>query len=178
MAAHCPQALARIVRQLHRTGRLQCRSPGRAIPSLIRHFSETVPYQQTSTATTTADTDAIASHPKQVKYTTESYPNLKRDPKYSDISSEHVQFFKSTLGGDAAVIDGVTRDAGDDLEGYNSDWMRKYRGHTRLVVKPKSTEEVTDETGDGSTRGATLQATSLMQLTHKASECLWTMRRH
>ena len=40
------------------------------------------------------------------------------------------------------MIDGVTSDAGDDLEAYNSDWMRKYRGHTRLVVRPKTTEEV------------------------------------
>ncbi|KAF7503755.1 hypothetical protein GJ744_003297 [Endocarpon pusillum] len=142
MAAHCPRALARFVRQLHRTRALQCRSPGRAIPCLIRHFSGSVPSQQTSEATTTADTDAVASHPKQIKYTSESYPSLKRDPKYSEISSEHVEFFKGILGGDTAVLDGVTRDAGDDLEGYNSDWMRKYRGHTRLVVKPKSTEEV------------------------------------
>jgi len=40
------------------------------------------------------------------------------------------------------VIDGVTSDSGDDLEAYNSDWMRKYRGHARLVVKPKTTEEM------------------------------------
>ena len=28
------------------------------------------------------------------------------------------------------------------MEAFNSDWMRKYRGHTKLVVKPGSTEEV------------------------------------
>ena len=46
------------------------------------------------------------------------------------------------MGGPSAVIDGVSRDSTDDLEPFNSDWMRKYRGHTRLVVKPGSTEEV------------------------------------
>lgn len=36
----------------------------------------------------------------------------------------------------------MSQDATDDLEPFNSDWMRKYRGHTKLVVKPGSTEEV------------------------------------
>lgn len=40
------------------------------------------------------------------------------------------------------MIDGVTQDAGDDIEGYNADWMRKYRGRASLVLKPGSTEEV------------------------------------
>jgi FAD/FMN-containing dehydrogenase len=40
------------------------------------------------------------------------------------------------------VIDGVSTNATDDLEMFNSDWMRKYRGHTQLVVKPSTTEEV------------------------------------
>jgi FAD/FMN-containing dehydrogenase len=40
------------------------------------------------------------------------------------------------------VIDGVSKDASDDIEAYNSDWMRKFRGHTKLVLKPSSTEEV------------------------------------
>ena len=29
-----------------------------------------------------------------------------------------------------------------DLEGFNADWMRKYRGQSRVVVKPSSTVEV------------------------------------
>ena len=52
-----------------------------------------------------------------------------------------MRFFKSFLGAESAVIDGVSHDASDDLEPFNSDWMRKYRGHTKLVVKPASTGE-------------------------------------
>jgi FAD/FMN-containing dehydrogenase len=48
------------------------------------------------------------------------------------------------LGKEAAVIDGVTKDATDDIEPFNGDWMRKYRGHTKLVLKPGSTEEVSN----------------------------------
>lgn len=53
-----------------------------------------------------------------------------------------MQYFKRHLGTESAVIDGVNSDATSDLEPFNSDWMRKYKGHTKLVLKPKSTEEV------------------------------------
>lgn len=78
----------------------------------------------------------------KIKYTSDSYPSLKRDSKYSELSSDHVKWFKELLGNESAVVDGVNQDASGDLEQYNADWMRKYRGHTKLVVKPGSTEEV------------------------------------
>ncbi|KAL8793105.1 MAG: hypothetical protein Q9195_004311 [Heterodermia aff. obscurata] len=58
------------------------------------------------------------------------------------LTSEHVKYFKDLLGGSSAVIDGLSRDATEDLEAFNSDWMRKYKGNTKLALKPKSTEEV------------------------------------
>jgi len=79
---------------------------------------------------------------KQIKYTSDSYPNLERDPRFKQLAEDDVKFFKDLLGSESAVIDGVTRDASEDLEGYNADWMRKYRGQARLVLKPESTEQV------------------------------------
>ncbi|KAI0180288.1 hypothetical protein GGR52DRAFT_530735 [Hypoxylon sp. FL1284] len=77
------------------------------------------------------------------KYTTDSYPEIKRDSRFAQISKEHVDYFKELLGKESAVIDGVAAGAAeDDLEPFNSDWMRKYRGHCKLVLKPASTEEV------------------------------------
>ena len=46
------------------------------------------------------------------------------------------------LGVQSAVIGGVSTEATDDLEPFNSDWMRKYKGHAQLVIKPGSTEEM------------------------------------
>lgn len=43
---------------------------------------------------------------------------------------------------ESAVIDGVTADATSDLESFNSDWMRKYKGRSKLVIKPQSTKDV------------------------------------
>jgi FAD/FMN-containing dehydrogenase len=71
-----------------------------------------------------------------------SYPQLQRDSKFTKITQEHVKFFQELLGSESSVIDGVSKDASEDIEAYNSDWMRKFRGHTKLVLKPSSTEEV------------------------------------
>ncbi|KAI1085673.1 hypothetical protein F5B20DRAFT_519278 [Whalleya microplaca] len=77
------------------------------------------------------------------KFTTDTYPQLKRNPRFAQITGEHVAYFKTLLGKDSALVDGVTAEAAaDDMEPYNGDWMRKYRGHCTLVLKPGSTEEV------------------------------------
>ncbi|QDS68868.1 hypothetical protein FKW77_007510 [Venturia effusa] len=71
-----------------------------------------------------------------IKFTSESYPNIKRESRFSEITPEHVKHFKAILG-DSAVLENE-----DDVEPFNGDWMRKYRGHTKLVLKPGSTAEV------------------------------------
>ncbi|KAF2106577.1 hypothetical protein BDV96DRAFT_507592 [Lophiotrema nucula] len=79
---------------------------------------------------------------KAVKFTSETYPELQRNSKFTNLTQEHVDWFKNLLGSESAVIDGLSKDASADIEPFNSDWMRKYRGHAKLVVKPQSTEEV------------------------------------
>ncbi|KAM7196031.1 D-lactate dehydrogenase [Naviculisporaceae sp. PSN 640] len=80
---------------------------------------------------------------RQVKFSSETYPELKRDERFNKLTPEHVKYFRSILGSQSAVIDGVyPNKAPDDIEPFNSDWMRKYRGHCQLVLKPGSTEEV------------------------------------
>ena len=73
-----------------------------------------------------------------------SYPQLQRDSKFTKITEEHVKFFQDLLGSESSVIDGISKDASADIEAYNSDWMRKFRGHTKLVLKPSSTDEVSN----------------------------------
>ncbi|KAK8144653.1 hypothetical protein G3M48_005503 [Beauveria asiatica] len=91
------------------------------------------------------------SHPRLItptpvysiaKLTSETYPEIKRDEKFTPLTEEHVAYFRELLGGESAIIDGVSKDAQDDILMFNEDWMHKYRGQARLVVKPKSTEQV------------------------------------
>ncbi|KKP02468.1 D-lactate dehydrogenase (cytochrome) [Trichoderma harzianum] len=76
------------------------------------------------------------------KLTSETYPGLTRDAKYASLTADDVAYFKDLLGGEQAVIDGTTGGAEDDLKPFNEDWMHKYRGQGRLVLKPASTEDV------------------------------------
>jgi FAD/FMN-containing dehydrogenase len=78
---------------------------------------------------------------KKIKYSADSY-GIKRDSRFKELTPEDVKFFKELLGSESAVIDGLNQDATDDLEGYNADWMKKYRGQAKLVVKPQTTEQV------------------------------------
>ncbi|KAH8430750.1 FAD-binding oxidoreductase [Aspergillus melleus] len=100
------------------------------------------PRAPTVNATRAFSVSAPVKATKEVKYTTNAYPDLKRDPKFAEITAEDVQIFKDLLGSPSAVIDGVTTDAADDIEPFNGDWMRKYRGHTKLVLKPQNAQEL------------------------------------
>ncbi|KAF2402920.1 hypothetical protein EJ06DRAFT_472075 [Trichodelitschia bisporula] len=80
--------------------------------------------------------------PKAVKFTAESYPELKRDARFAEVTSDDVKFFQELLGSESAVIESISKDASDDIEPFNTDWMRKYRGHCKLVLKPETTEQV------------------------------------
>lgn len=92
---------------------------------------------------TTASRRIVATSPTwQAKLTSETYPNLQRDPKYTQLTPEHVSYFKELLGGESAVMDGLGQNREEDMIPFNEDWMHKYRGQGRLVVKPNSTEEV------------------------------------
>ncbi|ATZ57731.1 hypothetical protein BCIN_15g02730 [Botrytis cinerea B05.10] len=120
-------------------------SPASSSCSKIRSLRPLTQTRWQSTAST-EDTEGIAKGTtgtsKTIKFTSETYPDIKRDSRFAKITEENVKFFKDLLGKESAIIDGVTKDATDDLEPFNGDWMRKYRGHTSLVLKPGSTEEV------------------------------------
>lgn len=77
--------------------------------------------------------------------TIHSYPNLKRNPKFSQITNDDIQHFKSILPHPSSILTSTgphTNCNPDDLEPFNADWMRKYRGQSTLVLKPRTTSEV------------------------------------
>ncbi|KAF8425549.1 hypothetical protein EV426DRAFT_595605 [Tirmania nivea] len=82
---------------------------------------------------------------KAIKFTTDSYPNLKRNSKFAQITEDDIAHFKSILPHPSSILTTTGAHANatpDDLEPFNADWMRKYRGHTTLVLKPRTTPEV------------------------------------
>ncbi|ODV96865.1 hypothetical protein PACTADRAFT_39489 [Pachysolen tannophilus NRRL Y-2460] len=72
-----------------------------------------------------------------VQLTREKYPKIKRNDSFKKLEQEDINFFKSVLQNDNGVVTNK-----DDLEFFNEDWMRKYRGESAVVLKPKTVQEV------------------------------------
>ncbi|KAK2045570.1 FAD linked oxidase domain-containing protein [Colletotrichum somersetense] len=92
-------------------------------------------------ATTAVRPSPKADGLKEIKLTSAAYPDIKRDSRFAEVTDAHAAYFKDLLG-PSGVIDGVTADAADDIAAFNEDWLRKYRGQSRLVLRPASTDEV------------------------------------
>ena len=95
---------------------------------------------------TTAARLVSPTRAQQNKLTSEMYPQLERDSRFAQVTPEHVARFKEILGNNpSAIIDGITNGTGvdaADFETYNEDWMHKYKGQSKLVLRPGNTEEV------------------------------------
>lgn len=124
------------------TSHLRLQAARSAYQPLQRRWQHAEPTTSASNADEGPPPSRSGLSQEKIKYTAESYPNIKRDPRFKEITKDDVKFFKEVLGSENAIIDGLSQDAKSDLEAYNADWMRKYRGQTRLVLKPNSTEQV------------------------------------
>ncbi|KAG0380822.1 hypothetical protein BGX24_004669 [Mortierella sp. AD032] len=72
----------------------------------------------------------------KVAFTSEKFPYMKRNNDFKKLSEEDIAYFKSILAPSS-----ITQDS-EDLETFNIDWLNKYRGQSKLVLKPSSTEQV------------------------------------
>lgn len=72
---------------------------------------------------------------KALQLTAEKYAITRGD--YSRLSPDDLTHFSSILG-----KNGILDASNDDVSGYNQDWMKKYIGQTQLVLKPKTTDQV------------------------------------
>ncbi|KAJ1967797.1 D-lactate ferricytochrome c oxidoreductase [Dispira parvispora] len=73
--------------------------------------------------------------------TSEKYPQLKRNPSFKQLTTDDVQHFRTTLPPECLLYAASEQDV-HELTGYNTDWMGKYRGQSRLVLRPKTTDQV------------------------------------
>ncbi|OLL21794.1 putative D-lactate dehydrogenase, mitochondrial [Neolecta irregularis DAH-3] len=76
--------------------------------------------------------------------TSQSYPEIKRNPNFALITGQDVSHFGTILSRNS-IIDGISPEnnaSEEDLAPFNVDWMNKYRGQSQLVLKPKSTSEI------------------------------------
>lgn len=69
-----------------------------------------------------------------VALTSSLYTSLSRGP-YSAVTDQDIQFFNKVLQG-RVITDS------DELETYNTDWLKTVRGNSQVLLRPKTTEEV------------------------------------
>eukprot|EP00741_Cyanophora_paradoxa_P016537 tig00020927_g15967.t1 len=81
-------------------------------------------------ATPVVSQSAAAATDFPVKY------NRPRDAKFAKLTAEDIEYFKKNLSPGCVIQDE------HELEGFNTDWMKKYKGSSRLVLRPKTTQEV------------------------------------
>ncbi|XP_059469667.1 D-2-hydroxyglutarate dehydrogenase, mitochondrial-like [Neocloeon triangulifer] len=73
----------------------------------------------------------------KVELTQVRYPKLKRGG-FATLNDRHLTTFKNILPG--RVLTSET----DDLELFNTDWLRTVRGNSSVVLRPKTTEEISE----------------------------------
>ncbi|XP_076320639.1 D-2-hydroxyglutarate dehydrogenase, mitochondrial-like isoform X2 [Tachypleus tridentatus] len=62
-------------------------------------------------------------------------PGLKRGP-YAEVTHTDIEYFKTILGKGGVITDK------DELEGYNIDWYKTCKGCSSVLLRPRTTEEV------------------------------------
>ncbi|KAJ2340718.1 D-lactate ferricytochrome c oxidoreductase, partial [Coemansia sp. RSA 2618] len=74
------------------------------------------------------------------------YHKPARAEGFKRLSSADVNFFKSVLPEETILATAAVGGTADpiELEGFNADWLNKYRGESQLVLRPKTTKEVSD----------------------------------
>lgn len=91
-----------------------------------------------SSALQVANAAVWRPYSKTVPLTADTYSEkVQRDNRYKKLEQGDIDRFNAILEDDNLVL----QDAGD-LEFFNEDWMRKYRGQSQLVLKPKNTQQV------------------------------------
>ncbi|KAI9139934.1 actin interacting protein 2 [Paraphysoderma sedebokerense] len=143
--------LSRLLPKLHltRSCRPSCisRAPSvRTTAFFVRHQYSTTTAPPDLKKHAKEPTPTIETEPPKkqvvVKYTAEKYPELRRDPRFKKLTSEDVAYFKSVLPSSSILSLSESGTSATDLDPYNTDWMRKYRGQSTLILRPTSTTQV------------------------------------
>ncbi|CAI9754202.1 unnamed protein product [Fraxinus pennsylvanica] len=76
------------------------------------------------------------SYAVQLRYLASGASTTQRNPDFSQINIDDISYFKKILG-----ERGVVQDE-EKLDDANTDWMRKHKGSSKLMLQPRTTEEV------------------------------------
>ncbi|KAJ3190772.1 hypothetical protein HK101_008370 [Irineochytrium annulatum] len=107
---------------------LAARSPLRPPRASLGPATARIPFRVNAASRWIATTKAIPL--------TSTSLNLTRHP-FNTLTDADIAHFRSILPSPSSILTDP-----DDIHPFNEDWMRKYRGASRLVLKPRTTDEV------------------------------------
>ncbi|XP_044730727.1 D-2-hydroxyglutarate dehydrogenase, mitochondrial isoform X3 [Chrysoperla carnea] len=91
----------------------------------------------------TAPTTYLPQYKQKAFYSSDpSLPELTKDRygvkrgDYSQLNDDHIKYFTQLLGETRVLTDE------DEVQSYNVDWIKNCRGYSKLVLKVRTTEEV------------------------------------
>ncbi|PHH90264.1 hypothetical protein CDD83_4134 [Cordyceps sp. RAO-2017] len=119
--------------------------PATAAPTLRAAAAAAAASRTLATSASRPFAHSVGGRRIRAQLTADTYPGLRRDERFARLTGEHVAYFRRLLGdGGSAVVSDVDGDgdAQADLDAFNEDWMHKYRGQCRLVLRPASTDHV------------------------------------
>ena len=70
------------------------------------------------------------------KYIYKSFSKINRKNSFNKLSQKDLNYFRDILKKEDVIT------SQSDLDYYNTDWLKKYKGNAPVVLKPKSTEQV------------------------------------
>ena len=73
-----------------------------------------------------------------------SIAHLQRDSTFGTLTSDHINHFKSVLDYQSNPNSLLSSENNDDLSSFNQDWLKKYKGNSSCVLRPKSTQELSN----------------------------------
>lgn len=114
---------------------LKSNSKGNLQKSLLCYTQDGV--SQFHSSITPFFTETCIAFNAQTPLTSESHPHLKRDDSFEKLQDTHVEYFKTFLEENQIIYNKP-----DEIEPFNVDWTGKYRGQSRLILKPKTTNQV------------------------------------
>ncbi|RUS13673.1 hypothetical protein BC938DRAFT_477724 [Jimgerdemannia flammicorona] len=122
---------------------LRSRLPATVLPIAARarafHASSTAGQTEAKEGTPKATTNIH----KLTPLTSEKHPEIKRDPKFSQLTDADLAHFHTLLPPTSILYSASPPTiASSDLMPYNLDWFNLYRGTSQLVLFPRTTHDV------------------------------------
>ncbi|WWC93154.1 uncharacterized protein L201_008121 [Kwoniella dendrophila CBS 6074] len=120
------------------------RLASRAISRRASPLGNGIIRNQRSSILSPCQSSSSSSNQYQVKGLSVRYGSHlpERSPNFVKPTEKHLNDLKKIVSSSLSSLDGTATQ--EELKSFNDDWMNKYHGNSKIVLKPKTTKEVSE----------------------------------